>query len=118
MKRRGAGGPCWCGGISCGEGKENAVSVAGAVCGVRVGAESEGVENALDVVLLDAGEEGFVSGGVVGHVCDDGVDVGSVDVFRSDELESAVAVCLGGRFLRGVKFRFPDHVADAVADEE
>lgn len=48
------------------------------------------------------------------------MNVGSVDVFGCYEAESAVAVGLRGWFEggRGVEFGFPDHVADAVADEE
>lgn len=40
--------------------------VSGAVVGVGVGAEGEGVEDALDVVFLYRGEEGFVWCRVVG----------------------------------------------------
>lgn len=41
------------------------MGVAGAVGGVWVCAEGEGVEDSLEVVFLDGGEEGFVGGGVV-----------------------------------------------------
>lgn len=92
--------------------------VAGAVCSVGAGAEGERVEDALDVVLLDRGEEGFVRGGVVGEGGGDGLDVGSVDVFVGDESEPAVAVRVGWGLEVGCEGGFPDHVADAVADEE
>lgn len=41
------------------------MGVAGAVGGVWVCAEGEGVEDGLEVVFLDGGQEGFVGGGVV-----------------------------------------------------
>jgi len=112
----GGGGGGGGGRVSGGEGEEDGVGVAGAVGGVGVGAESEGVQDALDVVFLDACEEGLVRGGVVGEGGGDGGDVGLVDVFRGDESESVLAEGLRGGLLRGVEFGFPDHVADAVAD--
>ncbi len=41
------------------------MGVAGAVGCVGVGAKGEGIEDGLEVVFLDGGEEGFVGGGVV-----------------------------------------------------
>ena len=101
---------------------------AGAVRGVGAGAQRERVQHALDVVFLDRGEEGFVRGGVVGEgVGGDGLDVEPVDVFGRDEFEAAVAVGVWGGFDvfgggvgvgGGGEGGFPDHIADAVADEE
>jgi len=61
---RGVGGG-WGGRVGGGESEEDGVGVAGAVGGVWVCAEGEGVEDGLEVVFLDGGEEGFVGGGVV-----------------------------------------------------
>lgn len=72
--RAGGGGGVWGRGeasrgsrVSGSEGEEDAMRIAGAVCGVGVRAQGEGVEDALDVVFLDGGEEGFVGGGEVGE---------------------------------------------------
>ena len=90
--RGGGGRGGWVGG---GEGEEDRVSVSGAVMGVGVGTEGEGVKDALDVVFLDGGEEGLVGGGVVGlRVGANGGDVCSVDVFVCDEAEALVAGCV------------------------
>ena len=119
---RGGGGGGGCGGrgrrgrVGGGEGEEDGVGVAGAVGGVGVGAEGEGVEDGLEVVFLDAGEERFVGGGVVREGGGDGGDVGPVDVFGGDEAEAVFAEGLWRRLLRRVEFGFPHHVADAVAD--
>ena len=107
------------GGVGGGEGEEDGVSVSGAVVGVGVGAEGEGVEDTLDVVFLDGGKEGFVRGGVVGlGVGADGGDVCSVDVFVCDEAETLVAGCVCRGFNAFAHVGFPDHVANSVADLE
>ena len=94
------------------------MGIPGAIGSVGICAEGEGVENALDVVLLDGGEEGFVGGGVVGEGGSDGLHVGSVDVFHGDEFQPAITVGVRGWFQACIESGFPDHVADAVADKE
>lgn len=107
------------GGVGGGECEKDGVGVSGAVVGVGVGAESEGVEDALDVVFLDGGKEGFVGGGVVGlGVGADGGDVCSIDVFVCYEAEALVAGCVCRGFYAFFHVGFPDHVANSVADLE
>ena len=96
------------------------MGVAGAVRSVGVGAEGKGIEDGLDVVFLDGGQEGFVGRRVVGEGRGQGRDVGSIDVLGGDEFEALVARGLGCGFKSQgrVELGFPDHVADAVADLE
>lgn len=51
------------------------------------------------------------SGGYGDYVC-------LVDILGFDEPESMLACGLWRGFLGGIKFGFPDHVADAIADLE
>lgn len=95
------------------------MGISGAICGVWISAKGEGVEDTLDVVFLHGGEEGFVGTVVVGlGVCAYGSDVGSVNVFGCDEVETLFARCVRGGFMPLVEAGFPDHVADAVSDLE
>ena len=102
---------------------------AGAVRSVGAGAQGERVQHALDVVFLHRGEERFVRGGVVGEgVGGNRLDVEPVDVLGGDEFEAAVAMGVWWRFDvfvgggrgggGGREGSFPDHVADAVANQE
>ena len=118
-ERGGSSGKGRGGGVRGGEGEEDGVGVPGAVLGVGVGAKSEGVEDALDVIFLDGGKEGLVWSGVVGLVVGaDGGDVCSVDVFVCDEAEALVAGCVCRGLDALFHVRFPDHVANSVADLE
>lgn len=62
--------------------------VTGAVGGIRVRGEGNGVENALDVVFLDGGEKGFVGGGVVRESCRDWGNEGFINIFRGYEFKA------------------------------
>lgn len=64
--------------------------VTGAVGGVRVRGEGNGVEDALDIVFLDGGEKGFVGGGVVGESCRDRGNEGFINIFSSYEFKALV----------------------------
>lgn len=120
--RRGERGGCGAGGggrVCGGESEEDGMGVARAVRCVGVCAQGESVEHALDVILLDRGEEGFVRGGVVGlGVGDYGGDVGSVDVFGCDEAEALITCGDVGGLLGLLESGFPDHIADAIADQK
>ncbi len=107
------------GGVGGGESEEDGVGISGAIVGVGVSAEGEGVEDALDVVFLDRGKEGFVRGGVVGlGVGADRGDICSVDIFVCDESEALVAGCVCRGFDAFFHVGFPDHVTDSVANLE
>lgn len=116
---RGRGGGGRGSGVGGSEGEEDGVGVSGAVVSVWIGAEGEGVENALDVIFLDGSEEGFIRGGVVGlRVGADGGDVCSLNIFVCNKAEALVAGCVCGGFDAFFHVGFPDHVTDAVADLE
>ena len=106
------------GGIGGGEGEEDTMCVSGAVSCIGIRAESQRVEDALDVVLLDGREEGFVGRRVVREAGGDGLHVCSIDVFGCNEFEPAVAVGVCGGFETCLEGGFPDHVAYTVAYEE
>lgn len=65
--------------------------VTGAVGGIRVRGESNGVENALDVVFLDGGEKCFVGGGVVGERRRDRGNEGFINIFSGYEFKALVS---------------------------
>ena len=67
------------------------MGAAGAVAGVGIGLQGECIEDVLDVVFLDGGEECFFGVGVVRHVWCYGGDEGSIRVFGCDEVESLLS---------------------------
>ena len=70
------------------------MGVARAVGGIGVCLEGDGVEHALDVILLDGGEEGFIGGGVMRKSGGNRVDVCPVGVFAGDEFKTLFTRCV------------------------
>lgn len=92
------------------------MGVTGAVCEVDVCAEGKAVEDACDVVLFNRGQESFV------RCCEtrarrrETLNVGSVDIFGRDKLETLLPRG-SGRWLDGrVQSGLPDHVAGVVTN--
>lgn len=91
---------------------------AGFIRCVGVGAESEGVEHGLDLILLDCSEERLIRRTIARERGRQRRDVRAIDVLGCYKFEALVAGCLWGGLERGVKARFPDGVGDAVSDGE
>lgn len=92
--------------------------VAGPIGGVGIRVVCQGIEHALDVVLLDRGKECLVGCMIMGRrILRDWDDVGTVHIFSGNEAEALLTGCglSDGLRARG-KGGFPDHVGDSIAN--
>lgn len=113
------GGARWSSRIRSRESEKDGVRISGAVCGIGVSTQCQGVEDTPDVIFLDGSQERVIRRRIMGLcVRAYGIYVCSVDVFGSDKAKTLLARCLRLRLLVDVESSFPDHVRDTIADLE